>query len=110
MGAMLSTSIVNDALEHELGRPPLALFLRLSTVLRGLWLRRKRLGFQTGVCTDHLANEGCFLQQTSQDMQRYNGEFKRVILLAIASLAAANSAWDSWRALTRLREWKMAWK
>ena len=91
--AVLSTSTVNDALEYEPGRPLLALFLRLSIALRELWLRRKRLGFRTGACINHLANEGCFLW-TSQDVQRYSGGIERAILLAIASLAAPNSAWD----------------
>ena len=80
--AVLSTSTVNDALEYEPGRPLLALFLRLSIALRELWFRRKRLGFRTGACINHLANEGCFLW-TSQDV--------------------ALQRWDQARYLTRYR-------
>ena len=85
-----STSTVNDVVDCEPGRLLLALFPRLSIALRELWLHRKQLGFRTGACIDHLARGGCFLQ----DVQRYSGRFKRVILLDISSLAAPSSAWD----------------
>ena len=62
-GEWTSAVDLDDALEYEPGRPLLALSLRLSIVLRELWLRRKRLGFLTGACRARLAKEGCFLQK-----------------------------------------------